>query len=1016
MSEYQIVPRDEDNPVLPDPPEKPDGFNLVGGLLMNLVTGFFSTLGQLIGGTIKGVGKLAADVIEAAKEVAGGIARAIMGEGASMKEIGGAVDKKMGPIKTAVSESGERMVAISSKMDKTIRRQEELEQTQKQAGQDVKQAVADAKSLTESVANYKKAQDDLAREYAKESKQLQNKLSGITTEQGNINTRIGQINTEVGNSVTEARALGETLKKISDEQGNLTTKAKKQMETVVEANKKVKSAVDEADKASKAIENMVDIGASLVALIPGTDTPDWSRAAFNKGKMPDPPANVKGVYACNTGQRYEPVKDARKVKAIAGRWYTYEFWVCSNKANAALLIRLADGDRHRPATKKFETKDNPGQWNGTTWGLGGAVKITQANVWQKFSGRLQLNDDLEYVKIDQMEWHWGNKGPQDAVIYVAGLKILPEVPDQATVDRLQNNAILKNTAVGASNAKAIDVLVEARDLQLKWNDTQKGWNATQAKLTSANTSAIAGLNKANDLQNKWNAKAEEWQTTATTAMSANTNAIIALARKDTAQSLLVWEDLTEAEVKAGKREPWKPSWATATQWYKEKKTANNSDKAFMGRFDDMWGVSSSTGTKDCKTAWMRVEPGKRYKLSFFARAHVPGSRFYIQMWGKGGNGGAPLRLVTTRVDYKTGKRTETLGGWTSYPVDNYQFLPQWQLVERVVEIREGVTELRIGRFYWNHPNGSAKANQWITGLEFGPDIPVQKDVDDAQNKAIDALREADEAQERINAEQRKFNRLTQQALWSHQDMIELLDIRSPKAYGWRPGMGGKVKRNPYLTGSRVYSVWETPYIWFSDELNDSNVCTLWCRGEWVGRVTVLINWTNGAADAWTVDVTETARQWQFKGGNGVISMRSYTVIVYPRSLMRTAEVKLVPGAKGVEKLSGDLGRPSNAWTFIRDLNGLVRRFQLAQIRLKNTVTCDRDVWVRDEENRRVKIAAGDPIAGYPLYPEDQDRTNVMYKFSEVDDPSLVDKREVPSTPSGTSLAERLPMTQLNAKG
>lgn len=996
MSEYQIVPRDEDNPVLPDPPEKPDGFNLVGGLLMNLVTGFFSTLGQLIGGTIKGVGKLAADVIEAAKEVAGGIARAIMGEGASMKEIGGAVDKKMGPIKTAVSESGERMVAISSKMDKTIRRQEELEQTQKQAGQDVKQAVADAKSLTESVANYKKAQDDLARKYAKESKQLQNKLSGITTEQGNINTRIGQINTEVGNSVTEARALGETLKKISDEQGNLTTKAKKQMETVVEANKKVKDAVSEAEEASKAIENMVDIGASLVALIPGTDTPDWSRAAFNKGKMPDPPANVKGVYACNSTQGYTDVPNARKVKAISGRWYTYEFWAQSNKADAALLIRLVDGEKVRPAIAKQEPKDNPGQWTTSTYGIGGGIKVTKANEWQKFSGRFQLQDNLEFVKIDRMEWHWGKKGPQDAVIYVAGLKILPEVPDQATVDRLQNNAILKNTAVGASNAKAIDVLVEARDLQLKWNDTQKGWNATQEKLNATTQDAIDGLKKANKLQEDWNREQKSWNKTATTAMSANTNAIIALARKDTAQSLLVWEDLTEAEVKAGKREPWKPSWATATQWYREKKTASDSDKRFMGRFDDMWGVSSSTSTKDCKTAWMRVEPGKRYKLSFFARAHVPGSRFYIQMWGKGGNGGAPLRLVTTRVDYKTGKRTETLGGWTSYPVDNYQFLPHWQLVERVVEIREGVTELRIGKFYWNHTNGSAKANQWITGLEFGPDIPVQKDVDDAQNKAIDALQEADEAQERINAEQRKFNRLSQRALWSHQDMIELLDIRSPKVYGWTPTSGGRVERR--LTTGLVGYAWETPYIWFSQATEKR--CYLSCRGRWVGKVTVSINWTNGAVDEWTINVSETKRAWCFDGGASHIGMRSYTVVVYPRSLMRDAEVGLRSGAKNPKKLSGDLSRPSYEWHDQWDKNGLVRVCEPDQFRLKNTVVCDRDVWVRDENNNRLRIAAGKPISGYALYPEDQQAVNVRYKFTEVDDPMIVDSKAKPSTVDG----------------
>lgn len=924
------------------------------------------------------------------EEVIGWVADGIRGEGgAKSTVIAGAVNERLGPINTAISEAGEHVTDLGLKVEENSRKQRDLDTQTQDAISKANSATEEAKQATTNVANYKKAQDDLARKYARESKQLQNKLSGITTEQGNINTRIGQINTEVGNSVTEARALGETLKKISDEQGNLTTKAKKQMETVVEANKKVKDAVSEAEKASKSIENMVDIGASLVALVPGTDTPDWSRAAYNKGKMPDPPANVKGVYACNSTQGYTDVPNARKVKAISGRWYTYEFWAQSNKANAALLIRLVDGEKVRPAIAKQEPKDNPGQWTTTTYGIGGGIKITKANVWQKFSGRFQLQDNLEFVKIDRMEWHWGKKGPQDAVIYVAGLKVLPEVPDQATVDRLQNEAILKNTTVGKSNSKAIDVLIEARDLQLKWNDTQKGWNATQEKLNATNNDAIAGLKKARDLQNKWNAKAEEWQTTATTAMSANTSAIIALARKDSAQSILAWKDLTEAEVKAGKREVWKPVWATAAQWYREKKSASDSDKRFLGQFDYMWGASSSTRQRNCETAWMRVEPGKRYKISFWARATRANSHLHIRMKGKGPKGASPLKRIHKRRDSK-GTWIESSDAWGAYAIHRRDLPTSWQWIEQVVEINEGVSEIAFDYISWNAPSSNTTANQWITGLEFGPDIPLQKDIDDAQNKAIEENTRANELDREFRITQMQTNNLLQAQLWNHLDMIEFLDIRTPKTYGWGAKFASSNKfnhPNPYNRNRGGYYI-TAPYHEQWLHYNDKEFYVA-CRGTWVGKIEVQINWTNGAIDSWTEYVEPNQRVFMYTGGAPTIKMRHASVTVYVESLKRECITTL--GMKGGRDLypnqTGDKRLPRKMWTMTKDTNGLIRKCEKGFLRLKNTVTCNRDVVVRDEAFEPKTIKAGQPLRAYTIYPEDQKLSSgTQYTFKEVVSP------------------------------
>lgn len=113
--------------------------------------------------------------------------------------------------------------------------------------------------------------------------------------------------------------------------------------------------------------------------------------------------------------------------------------------------------------------------------------------------------------------------------------------------------------------------------------------------------------------------------------------------------------------------------------------------------------------------------------------------------------------------------------------------------------------------------------------------------------------------------------------------------------------------------------------------------------------------------------------------------------MYPESLNREAEVTLKKGNQpNAVGMTGDSSRPDYYFASRSDSEGLIRDFSIRNIRLKNAVVCNRDVYYRDENNKRRKISSGKPIVGVELYPEDQEwfassASEVVAKFTEVND-------------------------------
>lgn len=266
----------------------------------------------------------------------------------------------------------------------------------------------------------------------------------------------------------------------------------------------------------------------------------------------------------------------------------------------------------------------------------------------------------------------------------------------------------------------------------------------QAELDAAQSTAIESLQKHAKVQTQFSEQQAKINETNRETNDAQNKAIAALARRDVGQSLILYEDLTKAELDAARKSGkipavYKPSWATAAQRHSDLKSSDaNFLRAYGQPHPEMWGVSATVGTRNCARNFMRVEPGKQYKLSYWHRATSANSRYYVQMQS-GSDQPAPFRVVTFDANGNERKSSPTV-----YAVANLVMPTKWQKVEVILEVEPGVTEITFDRFFWNHPNGKnsdgshATANQWIAGMDFGPNIPTQAEVDAAQNEAIAA--------------------------------------------------------------------------------------------------------------------------------------------------------------------------------------------------------------------------------------------------------------------------------------
>lgn len=129
-------------------------------------------------------------------------------------------------------------------------------------------------------------------------------------------------------------------------------------------------------------------------------------------------------------------------------------------------------------------------------------------------------------------------------------------------------------------------------------------------------------------------------------------------------------------------------------------------------FDDLppdggrvWMADESIGSRSSHShSGLPVVPGLPYRLSFWAKASVAGSRIYLELRDQNGRHAVASGGVT--------------GG--TYLAGNLELTTEWTKYESVVTLTEGVEKVRYDTTYWNHSNGSANAKQYLSDLKLEP--------------------------------------------------------------------------------------------------------------------------------------------------------------------------------------------------------------------------------------------------------------------------------------------------------
>ena len=189
-----------------------------------------------------------------------------------------------------------------------------------------------------------------------------------------------------------------------------------------------------------------------------------------------------------------------------------------------------------------------------------------------------------------------------------------------------------------------------------------------------------------------------------------------------------------------------------------------------------WHMCQSASFKQYTTQpekrLVKVQPGKKYRLRFWARATGPGSRLYIEMRDQNGNhavksgavSGDNYKATYGKWDGWAGTKRDYSGSTRgNYLVDNLEVPTSAILFESLIEFNPGVEYVYLNQFYWNHPNGQTAQKQWLAGLTLDLDVVDQAQIDALQDRQIAGNKKNIELQAAVSEFlrlQREFDEMT----------------------------------------------------------------------------------------------------------------------------------------------------------------------------------------------------------------------------------------------------------------
>lgn len=631
-------------------------------------------------------------------------------------------------------------------------------------------AIDKAEDVSKSLTNYKESQQKLLNELNKKADNLQGELtaqdSKMTQAQADwsrdfealkksVNQSVDGITKGLSKAVEDQLKISPTLSALSNKLDSTNDSLSKLNKDYDSVNKKVsditgkveplsqqaQQAASDAQKAIDALRNPKEIGTSILTVDQITGKEHWRKdASYSSEKTPD----GDSVYYVKSTDSISNELDAPRVVVDTRIPYKVSFWAKADAPGSKFSIIYFGKGYGTP----FDTVEG----NIPTHDQYLPYVFEPPTKWTKYEAVVRFKSEVDTILMRSVNW---NNNSTKTNQYIGGFKFFPLIPDQATIDTLQNNAILKNTKIGTSNTNAIDAINEGMKAQATLNQKQQEWNAVQ-KIVNDNQQAWNKTQETvNQNQSKWNQAVTDYQklndrlwgkqgeinklnqaidANQTELLAVNTRAIKSLTN---GQNLIPYYSPSNEEIANGWTEWTRPVWAALDL------KRNTDDSVYKG-----FAYYTFTSSK-----------GPAQYINFDIDSSL---EYDYEVWLRGTEGG--ITFIECRDEYgnhavQSGtihgdNRPDFVSSASTYLVSSKKTHPEWTKYKTRIKFKDGVRRVSMRTIYANHWNGVQPATLDIgEDMRLYPHIPSQDDVNKALMDADKALKDQIDVNTKIDQAQ-----------------------------------------------------------------------------------------------------------------------------------------------------------------------------------------------------------------------------------------------------------------------
>lgn len=626
-------------------------------------------------------------------------------------------------------------------------------------------AIDKAEDVSKSLTNYKESQQKLLNELNKKADNLQGELaaqdSKMTKAQADwskdfealkksVNQSVDGITKGLSKAVEDQLKISPTLSALSNKLDTTNDSLSKLNKDYDSVNKKVsditgkveplsqqaQQAASDAQKAIDALRNPKEIGTSILTIDQVSGREHWTKdASYSSEKTPD----GDSVYYVNSTDKISNELDAPRIVVDTRIPYKVSFWAKADAPGSKFSIIYFGNGYEGPFEKVEGNIPSRDQYL--------PYYFEPPTKWTKYEAVVRFKPDVDTIRMNAFKW---NNNSTKTNQYIGGFKFFPLIPDQATIDKLQNDAILKNTKIGKSNTNAIDAINEGMKAQATLNQKQQEWNAVQ-KIVNDNQQAWNKTQETvNQNQSKWNQAAQDYKdlndrlwgkqgeinklnqainANQTELLAVNTRAIQTLTN---GANVIPYYVPSTTEVANGYNEWTRPGWLNPVY------PRLSDDSVYKG-----FGYYHFEKNSWFANTYFTIDPNVEYDFEVWLRG-TEGSVISLELRSDQGS-----RVSVYGGIYGDNKPDEVLNRYGGYIIDNKVVHSTWTKYKTRVKFKGDQTRVRVYKLIVSDSTTVDIGED----MRLYPHIPSQDDVNKALMDADKALKDQIDANTKIDQAQ-----------------------------------------------------------------------------------------------------------------------------------------------------------------------------------------------------------------------------------------------------------------------